>query len=66
MRHGVVKWFNEGKGFGFIESEGKDFFVHFKEIQKEGYKSLSPEERVTFVPGKSPKGDTATNVHSLA
>lgn len=62
MQNGIVKWFNDGKGFGFIASEGSDYFVHFKEIQSQGFKSLKEGDKVTFEPGKSPKGPVATNV----
>lgn len=64
MKNGVVKWFNEGKGYGFIESEGKEYFVHFKEIQKDGFKTLKQNEEVRFSPGTSPKGNIAKNVYS--
>jgi CspA family cold shock protein len=63
MRHGTVKWFNDSKGFGFIESEGDDYFVHFKEIQGHGFKSLKEGDQVSFEPGSSPKGAVAKNVH---
>lgn len=62
MQNGIVKWFNDGKGFGFIASNGSDFFVHFKEIQCQGFKSLKEGDRVTFEPGDSPKGPVAKNV----
>jgi CspA family cold shock protein len=62
MQKGTVKWFNDGKGFGFIASEGSDYFVHFKEIQSEGFKSLKEGDRVTFERGDSPKGPVAKNV----
>jgi CspA family cold shock protein len=65
MKQGIVKWFNNEKGFGFIQCEGKDYFAHYKEIRKDGYKQLAPDEAVSFVPGKSPKGDTATSIVSL-
>jgi CspA family cold shock protein len=64
MKDGIVKWFSDGKGFGFIQSEGKDYFVHFKEIKKDGYKTLKPEEKVQFDPGVSPKGNVARNVQT--
>ncbi len=49
MAEGKVKWFNSGKGFGFIErEEGGDLFVHFSEIQSEGFKSLDEGQAVTF------------------
>lgn len=62
MQDGKVKWFNSNKGFGFIESKGSDYFVHFKEIQSVGYKSLNEGDLVTFDAGKSAKGAIATNV----
>lgn len=62
MQRGTVKWFNDGKGFGFIASEGSDYFVHFKEIQGQGFKTLKEGDRVTFVAGDSPKGSVAKNV----
>ncbi|MBS5037775.1 MAG: cold-shock protein [Fusobacterium sp.] len=50
MNKGTVKWFNAEKGFGFITSEeGKDLFVHFSEIQKDGFKTLEEGEKVTVV-----------------
>ena len=49
MAEGTVKWFNARKGYGFIEQEsGNDIFVHFSEIQSDGYKSLEEGEKVTF------------------
>ncbi len=65
MQNGIVKWFNDQKGFGFIASEGSDYFVHFKEIQGQGFKSLKEGDRVRFEPGQSPKGDVAKNVTLL-
>lgn len=62
MQNGIVKWFNDAKGFGFIASDGKDFFVHFKEIQGNGFKSLKEGDKVTFEAGSSPKGAVAKNV----
>ena len=62
---GTVKWFNAGKGFGFIAHEGgKDLFVHFSEIQDtgNGYRSLNEGDQVEFTIGESPKGPQATNV----
>ncbi|MFP6637018.1 MAG: cold-shock protein [Nitrospinaceae bacterium] len=63
MAVGTVKWFNEGKGYGFIESEeGKDLFVHFSEIQGDGFKTLSEGQAVEFEEGMGQKGPQATNV----
>ena len=63
MANGIVKWFNDSKGFGFIEQEdGPDVFVHFSEVKSEGFKSLSEGERVTFDIEQGKKGPAATNV----
>ncbi|HUK57150.1 MAG TPA: cold-shock protein [Nitrospiria bacterium] len=63
MAKGKVKWFNAGKGFGFIEQEsGGDVFVHFSAIQDEGYKSLDEGQAVEFEVTQGPKGAQATNV----
>ena len=63
MANGIVKWFNDSKGFGFIEQEdGSDVFVHFSEIKSDGFKSLSEGERVTFDIEQGQKGPAATNV----
>ena len=62
MQSGKVKWFNQEKGFGFIHSLDKDYFVHFKEIQGSGFKCLKEGDKVSFVASKSPKGDVATCV----
>ncbi|MCF2626045.1 cold-shock protein [Fusobacterium perfoetens] len=63
MNKGTVKWFNAEKGFGFITSEeGKDLFVHFSEIQKEGFKTLEEGEKVTFDVKEGQKGPQAANV----
>ncbi len=62
MQEGKVKWFNSEKGYGFVESVGKDYFVHFKEIVSQGYKSLKEGDRVSFIASQSPKGATATQV----
>lgn len=62
MQTGTVKWFSDQKGFGFLASQGKDFFVHFKDIQAMGFKTLKEGDTVSFEPAKSPKGDVAKNV----
>ena len=60
---GVVKWFNDKKGFGFIQGEdGKDVFVHFSGIQSEGFKTLKEGIAVTFDVIDSDKGPKADNV----
>jgi CspA family cold shock protein len=64
---GTVKWFNAGKGFGFIQREsGEDVFVHFSAIQSNGYKSLDEGARVEFEVTTGPKGLQATNVEVVA
>ena len=63
MVNGVVKWFNESNGFGFIEQEdGTDVFVHFSAIQDEGFKSLTEGQAVSLDVVKGPKGLQAANV----
>ena len=63
MAQGTVKWFNDSKGFGFIEQEdGEDVFVHFSAIQGEGFKTLSEGDRVEFEIQQGPKGLQAANV----
>ncbi|WP_427982835.1 cold-shock protein [Agarivorans sp.] len=63
MATGRVKWFDEQKGFGFIErQDGKDVFVHFRAIQSEGYKTLAEGQEVTFEVEEGPKGPQAANV----
>ena len=65
--NGTVKWFNSGKGFGFIEREdgGNDVFVHYSSIEADGYKALNEGDHVTFVPTKTPKGLQADSVRLL-
>tara|TARA_B100001123_G_C14372028_1_gene655248 strand:- start:93 stop:305 length:213 start_codon:yes stop_codon:yes gene_type:complete len=64
VKEGTVKWFNDKKGFGFIEPAdgGKDLFVHMSEIQMEGFKTLKDGQSVDYVAGESDKGPCATNV----
>ena len=66
MPEGKVKWFNDSKGFGFIEQNGdKVLFVHHSAIQGEGFKSLAEGDRVSFDVGKGAKGPAAENVRKL-
>lgn len=66
MLEGTVKWFNESKGFGFIESEeGKDVFVHFSAIQSDGFKTLREGQKVRFEIVDGQKGPAAANVVAL-
>ena len=63
MAEGIVKWFNDGKGSGFIEQEeGDDVFVHHSAINASGFKSLSEGDRVTFDVEQGQKGLAAANV----
>ena len=63
---GTVKWFNEKKGFGFIEMEtGGDVFAHFSEIQGDGYKTLTENQKVEFEVLNDAKGDKATKITPL-
>ncbi len=63
MAEGTVKWFNDAKGFGFIEQDsGPDVFVHHSAIQADGFKSLQEGSRVTFDVVDGPKGLAAENV----
>ena len=60
---GTVKWFNEKKGFGFIQQEnGEDVFVHFSSIKGDGFRTLAEGERVQFEIAKGPKGLHAVSV----
>ena len=63
MANGIVKWFNDKKGYGFIEQEnGPDVFVHHSNINAQGFKSLKEGDAVTFDIEQGEKGPTATNV----
>ncbi|MFA7346532.1 MAG: cold-shock protein [Desulfurivibrionaceae bacterium] len=66
MFEGTVKWFNESKGFGFIaQDNGKDVFVHYSAINKNGFKTLQEGERVRFDIVDGQKGPAAANVEPL-
>ncbi len=67
METGIVKFFDGKKGFGFVtpDAGGNDLFVHFSEIQMDGYKVLKDGQRVSFVRAKGNKGEQATKVQPI-
>jgi len=67
MNKGKVKWFDSKKGYGFVsnESDNKDYFVHFSEIQSEDFKTLTEGQEVTFEIGEGKKGEVAKNVTTI-
>jgi CspA family cold shock protein len=66
LAEGKVKWFNEAKGFGFITSEeGGDIFVHYSNIQSNGFKTLAEGQAVSFDIEEGPKGPKAVNVEKI-
>jgi CspA family cold shock protein len=64
MATGIVKWFNDSKGFGFITPDdgGNDLFAHFSAVKGDGFKSLHEAQRVTFDVTTGPKGQQASNI----
>ncbi|MHC6226260.1 cold shock domain-containing protein CspD [Pseudomonas sp. X10] len=68
MASGKVKWFNNAKGYGFINEEGKseDLFAHYSAIQMDGYKTLKAGQAVTFEIIQGPKGLHATNIRNFS
>ena len=68
MATGTVKWFNDAKGFGFIEPEvgGEDVFAHFSAIQMDGFRTLKQGGRVSFELAQGPKGQLAQNIAPIA
>ena len=66
MAEGTVKWFNDSKGFGFIEQDnGPDVFAHFSAIEGEGFKSLDEGQRVSFDVTEGQKGPQAASIRKL-
>jgi cold shock protein len=67
LAEGIVKWFSDKKGYGFIEREsGKDLFVHYTAITMEGFKTLAQGDRVSFDIEESDRGPEAKNVAKIA
>jgi CspA family cold shock protein len=72
MATGVVKWFNNAKGYGFVKSDAlddaleKDVFVHFSAIDMEGYRTLKEGQKVEFDIDEGPKGLHAANLHRMS
>jgi CspA family cold shock protein len=68
MATGIVKWFNDSKGFGFIKPDegGEDLFAHFSAINSPGFKSLAENQRVSFDVTTGPKGKQAANIQPQA
>ncbi|MBN2447539.1 MAG: cold-shock protein [Phycisphaerae bacterium] len=67
MQQGTVKWFNETKGYGFIRADdGKDVFVHYTDIQSDGFRTLEEGQKVEFEITEGPKGPKASGVRPVA
>ena len=68
MATGMVKWFNDSKGYGFIKTEGteRDVFVHYTAVSGDGFKTLAEGQRVSFELIEGPKGPQAANVEKMA
>ena len=67
MSTGIVKWFNDAKGFGFITPDdgGKDLFAHFSAIEASGFKTLKEGQKVSFEGSMGPKGEQASNIRPM-
>ena len=67
MQTGIVKWFNDTKGYGFITPDGggEDLFAHFSEIKANGFKTLKENQRVSFEVTTGPKGKQAANIQPM-
>lgn len=67
MATGIVKWFNDSKGFGFItpDAGGEDLFAHFSAIQSNGFKTLKEGQKVSFEVTTGPKGKQASNIQAV-
>lgn len=66
LERGMVRWFSSTKGYGFIEFQGEDFFVHYSDIVADGFKSLKTGDSVSFQPEVRSQGRVAKNVALIA
>ena len=62
MHYGRVKWFNDEKGFGFVEGENEDIFIHYSQIKQDGYKSLNTDDKIGYELVQTDKGLQAQNI----